>query len=82
MKTAISIPDELFHQVDDFAKKQKRSRSEVFAAAAKEYLERLKSKTVLDSLNDVYSVAEAPEDVEARKRATSHFKKNVLKEHY
>ncbi|MCX5807167.1 MAG: ribbon-helix-helix protein, CopG family [Proteobacteria bacterium] len=82
MKTAISIPDDLFRQIDDIAKKQKRSRSDVFAVATKEYLERLKSKNVLDSLNEVYSIAEAPDDAEARKRAASHFKKNVLKETY
>jgi metal-responsive CopG/Arc/MetJ family transcriptional regulator len=82
MKTAISIPDDLFRQIDDIAKRQKRSRSDVFAVATKEYLERLNSKMVLDSLNEVYSITEAPDDAEARKRATSHFKKNVLKETY
>jgi metal-responsive CopG/Arc/MetJ family transcriptional regulator len=82
MKTAISLPDDLFRQVDDVAKKQKRSRSEIFAVATKEYLERLNSKTVLDSLNEVYSVAETTDDVEARREATNHFRKHVLKETY
>ena len=82
MKTAISIPDDLFRAVDDVARKQKRSRSEVFVVATKEYLERLKSKAVLDSLNEVYSAAETSEDAEARKKATGYFKKHVLKEGY
>jgi metal-responsive CopG/Arc/MetJ family transcriptional regulator len=82
MKTAISIPDELFRLVDDVAKKQNRSRSDVFAVATKEYLERLQSKAVLDSLNEVYSVAEAPEDVETRRKATSHLKKHIIKGTY
>lgn len=38
MKTAISLPDELFESADAFAQRTGRSRSEVYAEALREYL--------------------------------------------
>ena len=40
MKTAISIPDDLFRQVDACSRRLKVSRSRLFATAAREYLAR------------------------------------------
>ena len=40
MKTAVSLPDELFAQVDRLARESGRSRSEVYAAALREYVAR------------------------------------------
>jgi metal-responsive CopG/Arc/MetJ family transcriptional regulator len=40
MKTAISVPDELFAQVDRLARRSQRSRSEVYSAALREYVAR------------------------------------------
>ncbi len=40
MKTAISIPDETFEAAERLAKRQGRSRSELYAAAVREYLKR------------------------------------------
>ena len=40
MKTAISIPDDLFHQIDLCSRRLKVSRSRLFADAAREYLAR------------------------------------------
>jgi predicted transcriptional regulator len=40
MKTAISIPDDLFHRVENLSRRLKVSRSRFFAAAANEYLAR------------------------------------------
>ncbi|MBA4416334.1 MAG: ChpI protein [Syntrophus sp. (in: bacteria)] len=82
MKTAISIPDELFLEIEKVAKDQKRSRSAIFTLATKEYLERIKSKTILDSLNEVYSGKEEPGEIEARKDALRHFGRHVVKDPY
>lgn len=38
MKTAISLPDELFVIADDFAKSMGMSRSELYAAAIRAYI--------------------------------------------
>jgi predicted transcriptional regulator len=40
MKTAVSVPDDLFTQVDRLAKRSRRSRSEVYSAALREYVAR------------------------------------------
>lgn len=40
MKTAVSIPDELFRAIDASARELKLSRSALLARAAKEFLER------------------------------------------
>jgi predicted transcriptional regulator len=40
MKTAVSVPDDLFAQVDRLARRSRRSRSEVYSAALREYLAR------------------------------------------
>jgi predicted transcriptional regulator len=40
MKTAISLPDELFHAVDAKARALKMSRSSLLAQAAREFIEK------------------------------------------
>ena len=40
MKTAVSVPDDLFAQVDRLASRSGRSRSEVYSAALREYVAR------------------------------------------
>jgi predicted transcriptional regulator len=40
MKTAVSVPDDLFAQADRLAKRSHRSRSEVYSAALREYVAR------------------------------------------
>ena len=40
MRTSISIPDEVFEQVERFARRTKRSRSEIFSSALREYMVR------------------------------------------
>jgi metal-responsive CopG/Arc/MetJ family transcriptional regulator len=40
MKTAVSIPDEVFEKVERLARRARRSRSEVFSAALTEYVAR------------------------------------------
>lgn len=40
MKTAVSIPDEVFEKVERFARRTKRSRSEIFSSALREYMAR------------------------------------------
>jgi metal-responsive CopG/Arc/MetJ family transcriptional regulator len=40
MKTAISLPDELFNEVEQLVRRTKRPRSEVYAEALREYMAR------------------------------------------
>lgn len=53
MKTAVSIPDDVFQKVERFARRSKRSRSEVFSAALREYMARHAADEVTDALNRI-----------------------------
>lgn len=53
MKTAVSIPDELFERVERLAKRSRRSRSELYASALDEYVERHSPDEVTDTMNRV-----------------------------
>ena len=57
MKTAVSIPDEVFARAEALAHRMHRSRSEVYATALLEYLARIGTDDITDTLNRV--VAEA-----------------------
>lgn len=51
MKTAVSIPDDVFEKVERLARRAKRSRSEVFTAAVKEYVARHAPDEVTEAIN-------------------------------
>jgi metal-responsive CopG/Arc/MetJ family transcriptional regulator len=55
MKTAVSVPDEIFRQAEAAAKKLRVSRSKLYAAAISEYLDRHRAEWVTERLNQVYS---------------------------
>jgi len=55
MKTAISIPDEVFTSAEQFAKRQHLSRSELYSRAVNEYVEEHKTMQVREKLDEVYS---------------------------
>lgn len=80
MKTAISVPDDIFEEVDRLAKDHNWSRSEVFVIAVKKYLENLKSQKLLAALNMAYSDEESLEEKAFRQKSKRHFAKRILKE--
>jgi hypothetical protein len=55
MKTAVSVPDELFRQAEAEAKKLRISRSKLYSTALSEFLDRKRSKSITERLNEVYS---------------------------
>jgi antitoxin MazE6 len=55
MKTAISVPDEIFQRAEAAAKKLRISRSKLYTTAVAEYLDRKRSKSITKHLNEVYS---------------------------
>jgi len=54
MKTAISIPDDLFLVAEQTAKRLGLSRSELYRRAIGTFLQRNNDKLVTDTLNEVY----------------------------
>ncbi len=61
MKTAISIPDEIFEDAEKLARRLKKSRSRLFSEAMQEYLARHDRDRVTEALNHV--LAEVDKDV-------------------
>ena len=53
MKTAVSIPDEVFERVERLARRAGRSRSEVFSAALAEYVARHEPDEVTEAMDRV-----------------------------
>jgi metal-responsive CopG/Arc/MetJ family transcriptional regulator len=62
MKTAISLPDDLFAQAEEFARKSGKSRSEVFREALAEYLLRRDAAAVTSAMDDVLAAMDQPPD--------------------
>lgn len=61
MKTAVSVPDDLFAQVDRLAQRSRRSRSEVYSAALREYVARHAPDEVTAGLDRVIAEAGQPD---------------------
>lgn len=59
MKTAISIPDEVFEAADELADELGVSRSELYSTAVAEYLAKHRADDVTDRLNEVYAREES-----------------------
>jgi hypothetical protein len=55
VKTAVSMPDDLFNQAEAAARRLGVSRSELYAKAIAEYLKRQQDNTVTERLNQVYA---------------------------
>lgn len=53
MKTAISLPDDLFQAAERQAKRTQKSRSQLYSEALAEYLSRHAPDEVTDSMNRV-----------------------------
>ena len=55
MKTAVSVPDELFRLAEAAARRLRVSRSQLYATAISEFLNRQQSSAVTERLNEVYA---------------------------
>jgi predicted transcriptional regulator len=54
MKTAISVPDDLFRTAEAAARRLRVSRSKLYATALADFLERQQSNTITERLNEIY----------------------------
>lgn len=53
MKTAVSLPDEVFRGAERYAKRTRKSRSQLYAEALSEYLARHAPDEVTEDMNAV-----------------------------
>ena len=54
MKTAVSIPEDVFAGAERLARRTKRSRSDIYAAAVREYIARHSGDAVTEAMNSVF----------------------------
>jgi predicted transcriptional regulator len=62
MKTAVSIPDDLFEEAERLAQRTKRSRSRVFSEALREYVARHLPDGVIEEINQACGEIGQPEE--------------------
>ena len=63
MKTAISVPDDIFQAAEEMAKRLGMSRSQLYATAVREYLEAHRSRGVTALLDQVYDTYDSRLDL-------------------
>ncbi|MDA0834836.1 MAG: hypothetical protein O2955_16895 [Planctomycetota bacterium] len=62
MKTAISIPDDIFQSAELLAKRLGMTRSQVYVSALKQFLKEHREDGVTEKLNQVYGDRESHVD--------------------
>lgn len=80
METAISIPDDLFKTVEELAEELHLSRSQVFADAVREYIEKQRNKQILDAINKAYASPETKEEAKVRQLSIQQHAKSLKAE--
>jgi metal-responsive CopG/Arc/MetJ family transcriptional regulator len=70
MKTAISIPDEVFDAADEMAKRLGMSRSQLYVTALREYLDAHRSRGVTARLDQVYEYQDSSLDLRVAEAQT------------
>jgi len=67
MKTAISIPDDIFASADSLAARLGISRSQLYASAVAEYVAKHRGAKVTERLNTVYATESSQLDPALRR---------------
>jgi metal-responsive CopG/Arc/MetJ family transcriptional regulator len=62
MKTAVSLPDDLFRMAEVTARRLRVSRSELYAKAISEFLKGQQGNSITERLNELYSQRTAKVD--------------------
>ncbi|MFQ5858274.1 MAG: hypothetical protein ACE5LU_21940 [Anaerolineae bacterium] len=62
VKTAISLQQSLFEQVDALAQELQISRSRLFALAVEAFIQRYQNQKLLEAINDAYEDLPDPEE--------------------
>lgn len=62
MKTAVSIPDDVFEQAKRLARRSKKSRSRLFSDALREYVTRHAPEEVTEAMDRACADLQVPED--------------------
>ena len=80
MKTAISLPDDLFEKVEQLAEELHLPRSRIFTEAVRDYIDRQRNQKILRALNRVYSEADTEQETTLRKQSKKHYARRLKAE--
>jgi metal-responsive CopG/Arc/MetJ family transcriptional regulator len=58
VRTSVSIPDDVFEEVERLARRRRRSRSAVYTAALREYIARYSPDEITEAINRVVDEVE------------------------
>lgn len=76
MKTAISLPDQLFRRAEQYTRRVKKTRSRLFCDAMREYLDRHSVDAVTQNMNTVCAGIREPLDPFVREAGRRLLKKS------
>ena len=76
MKTAVSLPDDLFRVAETTARRLRVSRSQLYATALAEFLDRHQGESVTKRLDEIYSQRPAKVDSALYRAQLKSLKKN------
>ena len=62
MKTAVSIPGDVFESAERLARRTKKSRSQLFSDAVREYVARHAPEAITEAMDRVCSKVQDPKD--------------------
>jgi metal-responsive CopG/Arc/MetJ family transcriptional regulator len=62
MKTAISIPDNIYQSAEKLAARLGQSRSQLYANAVRNYVEQRQAENITERLNEVYATEDSSMD--------------------
>ena len=54
MKTAVSVPDDIFREADELARRRRLTRSALYTAALKAFVRQHRPSDITRALNEVY----------------------------
>ena len=80
VRTAISIEEELFKEINKMAKHMKISRSRLISEAVRDYLKKQENIALLSKLNEVYSDDSLDEERRHMQLMRKHHRKLVESE--
>lgn len=69
MKTAVSLPNDVFNAAERHARRTRKSRSQLYAEALAEYLSRHAPDEVTEAMNSVVNELKEPTDPFVRRAA-------------
>lgn len=75
MKTAISIPDDLFEKGEELARELGVNRSALYSRALRDLIERTEAKSITAEIDRVLSEAGAPTERFTRRAARKQFER-------